>query len=110
MSGKRWTVGLLGLWIALAAFLGMGPQANLWNDLIAGIIIAGLGFPLIAESKWEGWTAGLLGVWLIIAAFIPGLVQGAGLFLNDLLVGGVVALAAFLPPAEPHAPQAHHPA
>lgn len=60
------------------------------------------------EAKWQGWTAGLLGVWLVVAAFIPGLREGTGLLWNNLLVGIVVALAAFVPTGQRTKPSPSH--
>ena len=40
MSGTRWTVGILGIWVALTAFLGLGLTANFWSDLIVGVAVA----------------------------------------------------------------------
>lgn len=108
MTGTRWTVGLLGLWIAVAAFLGFGSQGHLWNDLLVGLATLTAGFPLIAESKWEGWTAGVLGLWLVVAAFIPGLREGTGLLWNNLLVGLGVVLAAVVPPRKHRTPAHGH--
>lgn len=108
MSGSRWTVGLLGLWIAVSAFLGFGSEAHLWNDLLVGLVILTAGFPLKVESRWEGWTAGVLGLWLVVAAFVPGLREGTGLLWNNLLVGLVVALAAFVPPRNRSEPSPGH--
>ena len=100
MSASRWTVGLLGLWIAVSAFLGLGSQGHLWNDLLVGAVVLTVGFPLKVESTWEGWTAGALGLWLVVAAFVPGLREGTGLLWNNLLVGGAIALAAVVPPGQ----------
>lgn len=50
MSGSRWTVGLLGLWIAVAAFIGLGSQANLWNNLVVGLTVALAAFLPPVES------------------------------------------------------------
>ncbi len=95
MRWKGWTNGILGLWVVVAAFAGLGPKGNFWNDLIVGIIVAIVGFGMVQGAAWQGWTSGLLGLWLIIASFIPGLVGGAGLVWNNLLVGAIVAIAGF---------------
>jgi hypothetical protein len=100
MSGSRWTVGILAVWITLSAFLGFGSQAHLWNDLLVGLAVLMAGIPLVVEAKWEGWTAGVLGVWLVVAAFVPGLREGTGLVWNNLLVGGVLAAVALIRPRE----------
>lgn len=97
MLNERWTAGILGVWLVVAAFLGLGAHANLWNDLLVGVIVGFTSFSIGVESKLEGWTVGLAGLWLVVAAFIPALRGGAGLILNDVLVGAVLAAAAFIP-------------
>jgi hypothetical protein len=49
-------VGLLGLWLAIAAFIpGLRDGAGLlWNNLIVGIAVAIAAFSIGVESKWEG--------------------------------------------------------
>lgn len=96
MNWKAWTVGILGLWLALTAFLTLGQQGNLWDDLIVGSIVAVVGFLMIRGDKaWQGWLSGLLGLWMIFAAFVPDLVAGSGLMWNNLLVGFLIASAGF---------------
>lgn len=95
MTWKGWTNGVLGLWLLLAAFLGMGPKGNFWNDLIVGIIVAIVGFGMVQGKPWQGWTAGIFGLWLIVAAFIPGFLSSAGLIWNNIIVGLIVAIAGF---------------
>lgn len=95
MSGTRWTLGILGLWIALAAFLQFGHQGDLWNDLLVGTVVLILGITLAAEATWIAWTVGVLGAWLIVAAFLPSLHSGAGIVWNNLIIGlGVAGVAA----------------
>jgi hypothetical protein len=95
MKWKGWTNGVLGLWLLLAPFLGISAKGHYWNDLIVGIIVAVVGFGMVQGKPWQGWTAGFLGLWLIIAAFIPGLVSGAGLIWNNIIVGLIVVIAGF---------------
>jgi hypothetical protein len=104
MSGGRWITGILGLWVALAGIIGFTPSFTLWDNLIAGIVIAIFGFSLVRGSALRGWVTGILGLWVIVAGFIPALEQGAALFWDNLLVGLVIAIAAWIPagPATPH--------
>ena len=92
---KAWINGLLGTWLILAAFLNFAPKANLWDNLIVGVIVGYLGFAMIKEKTWQGWTAGIVGIWLIIAAFVPVLQATAGNMWNDLFSGLVVAIAGY---------------
>ncbi|MFV1986915.1 MAG: SPW repeat protein [Gemmatimonadota bacterium] len=100
MTGTRWTLAALGLWVAASAFMGFGAQGYLWNNLLAGLLVLVLGIPLIVEMKWEAWVVGGLGLWLMVAAFVPGLVQGAALSWNNTLVGLIIATAAFIVPKQ----------
>ncbi|GMR14320.1 MAG: hypothetical protein BMS9Abin29_2569 [Gemmatimonadota bacterium] len=95
MNWKAWTVGILGLWLALAGFLALGQSGNLWDDVIVGTVVAVVGFMMIGETPWQGWLSGLLGLWVIIAAFIPTLLAGSGLVWNNLLAGFLIAAAGF---------------
>jgi len=95
MKWKGWTIGILGLWLALTGFLGLGQVGNLWDDLIVGTVVAIVGFWMTGDKSWQGWVAGLLGLWMLVAAFIPDLVAGAGLTWNNLVVGLVIAAAGF---------------
>lgn len=95
MKGKGWTIGILGLWLALTGFLGLSQVGNLWDNLIVGTVVAVVGFAIVGERPWQGWLSGLLGLWMIVAAFVPTLVTGAGVMWNNALVGLVIAAAGF---------------
>jgi SPW repeat. len=90
MQAKRWTLGILGLWIILAAFLTLGTSGHLWNDVIVGALVAVVSLSVGERGAWS-WFAALVGVWLIVAGFIPALVTGAGLIWNNVIVGAIVA-------------------
>ncbi len=95
MSATRWTLGILGLWIALSAFLQFGHQGDLWNDLLVGTVVLILGITLAAQVTWSAWTVGVLGGWLIVAAFLPTLHSGSAILWNNLIIGlGVAGVAA----------------
>lgn len=93
MTAKRWTLGLLGIWLILAAFLGFGTTGHLWNDVIVGALVALVS--LSGERGTWAWIAGVAGIWMIVAGFIPALVAGAGLIWNNLIVGGLIVIAGF---------------
>jgi len=92
---QGWTTGILGIWIFIAAFLNFTPTANLWDNLIVGVIVAIAGFAMIKPKPWQGWLTGIVGVWLIIAAFIPSLQEHAANLWNDAIVGIVFMYAGF---------------
>ena len=87
--------GIMGIWLIVAAFLTFSPAANLWDNLIVGIIVGVVGALMIAKKAWQGWTGLILGVWLVIAAFIPALQVHTPNLWNDLIVGILVAIAGF---------------
>jgi hypothetical protein len=92
---QAWTNAVLGLWLMVAAFLGLGPTVNLWDNLIVGIVVAIASLTILKEKPWQAWLALILGVWMIIAAFIPSLVDGTGYIYNDLISGIIIAIAGF---------------
>lgn len=92
---EGWTIGILGAWLALAAFLPFTPRGNTWDDLIVGAVAAIVGFMIVKQKPWQGRTAGIAGVWLLIAAFIPQLVTHNANLWNGLIVGLVLMIAGF---------------
>ena len=92
---QGWTTGILGIWIFIAAFLNFTPTANLWDNLIVGIIVAIAGFLMIKQKPWQGWLASIAGVWLLIAAFIPSLQAHTANMWNDAIIGIIFMIAGF---------------
>ena len=92
---QAWTNAILGAWLVIAAFLPMGTTANLWDDLIVGILVAIAGFAMIKVKAWQGWLAGIVGIWLVIAAFIPALLTHTGNLWNALISGVLVLIAGY---------------
>ncbi|MFW6147105.1 MAG: SPW repeat domain-containing protein [Thermodesulfobacteriota bacterium] len=92
---QAWAIGILGIWLFIAAFLSFPAMGNLWNNLIVGIITAIAGFTIIKQKIWQGWTAGILGIWLVIAAFIPVLQTYMGNMWNGIIVGILLMIAGF---------------
>ncbi len=106
---QAWTNGILGIWLVIAAFLPMSATANLWDNLIVGIVVGIAGLTMVKEKPWQGWLAGIMGLWLIVAAFIPALQLHTGNLWNDLISGVVVMVAGFgaLNAGEKHHQVAH---
>lgn len=103
MRDERWLILVLGLWIVVAAFLQMSPQAVLWNRVIVGVILgitgaALAGVALARATPWRAWGPEILGLLLIIVALLfPGLRTGPGHLWTNLILGlalGVTALTA----------------
>lgn len=95
VSGQAWTIAILGLWLITAAFLKFGSTANLWNNLLVGIVVAIIGYTIIKQKKWQSWTCMLMGIWMIIAAFIPSLKIDQGYLWNDVISGTIIAIGGF---------------
>jgi hypothetical protein len=94
---KGWLVWILGLWLVVTTFLGLGATFTVWNAWIIGVIAAAWGFGRVRATPWQGWLSGVLGFWLILFGFIPALHDGAVLLWNNVLVGLALAVAGFLP-------------
>ncbi len=92
---QAWMNSILGLWFVAVAFLGFGPSANLWDDLIVGLVVAATSLTILRNKPWQAWLAVIFGVWMIVAAFVPSLVDGAGYVYNDLISGIIIAIAGF---------------
>ena len=95
MKYNGWIAGILGLWPFVATFLRLGPTAYSLNDIIVGLIVLVAGFRFVQGEPLQAWIACILGFWLIVAACIPGLVSGIGLYLNNIIVGLVIAAVGF---------------
>lgn len=49
---QGWLSGIVGIWLIIAAFIPslQAHTGNLWNDLIAGILVAIAGFGALGKS------------------------------------------------------------
>ncbi len=92
---QSWTNAILGIWLISAAFLGLDPVLNIWNDLIAGVVVAIGSLTIVKEREWQGWLGIVFGAWTIIAAFLPSLTGGIGYVYNDLISGLIITIAGF---------------
>lgn len=95
VSWQAWTIAILGLWLILAAFLKFNSTANLWNNLLVGLIVGIIGSLIIKQKKWQSWVSIILGIWMIIAAFIPLLKADQGYLWNDVISGTIIAIGGF---------------
>jgi len=92
-------IGILGLWVIAAGIIGLGEVGNVWNGWIIGIIVAILGFTMASRARIQGIITGILGLWLIATTFIPELRIDGGARFNDIVVGTIIAIAAFSTPS-----------
>lgn len=89
---------LLGMWLFLAPFFGLGPMHGLiaWNSYVFGALIAFFsGLALYRQQLWEEWISLVIGVWLIIAPFALGFAGGA-LMWNSIVIGLLIGGDALL--------------
>jgi hypothetical protein len=106
MQAKRWTLGILGLWFIVAAFLSLGTTGHLWNDVVVGAVVALVS--LTGERSTWAWVAAVAGVWMIVAAFISPLLAGAGLIWNNLIVGALIGVAGLALGSQQASPSTAH--
>lgn len=92
---QAWSNGILGLWLLAAAFLGFGPSANLWDNLIVGLAVLAISATILKERPWQAWLALIFGAWMVVAAFVPSMIVGTGYVYNDLISGIIIAIAGF---------------
>lgn len=81
---------ILGLWLFVSAFVGLGLAGSTVNDFLVGSICVSVSFFITGGRPWQSWITGILGLWLIVKAFISPFLQGVGLYLNDTLVGSIL--------------------
>lgn len=90
-----WIIGLLGVWLILAGFIGKVANANRFDELIVGLAVVFFGMLLSRVREVRGWLSYLFGAWMIIAAFIPAFLVGTGHVCNNVIVGILIAAAGF---------------
>lgn len=95
MKDLAWIVGILGLWLIVAAFLGFGATTGMWNNLLVGLIVAIVGYNMYESLQWQNWVSMIVGIWLIISAFIPEMRVGDAFMWNALITGILAAISGF---------------
>jgi SPW repeat len=99
---QDWTNLLLGTWLVLTPFFGIGGFSDIaaFNSYLIGAAVAAFAIAALARPLlWEEYINLSLGVWLIAAPFILGFAAQAGPTLNQVIVGlliGSIALGATL--------------
>jgi len=85
--------GLLGIWLVLAALVGLA--GNMPTLVITGAIIAILGFwaASVRNWGWLHWLVGILGLWTIVISFLG--ITGDALGWTVGITGVVIAILAF---------------
>ena len=101
MKTRGTIIGLLGIWLIVAAIWRFVPVEEIWSDLVTGIVTAMLGFSFARTFPANGWVSGIAGLWMIASAFIPALHAGAGILINNIITGLVFVVAGFTVPQWP---------
>jgi len=101
MKQQRWqdrTILLLGAYLVLAPFLGIGAIGGVAavNSYLIGTAVVVVAFAAIARPEiWEEYTNLILGLWLIIAPFVLSFTTLTGPTWNQIIVGILISAASF---------------
>ncbi|WP_422001999.1 vitamin K epoxide reductase family protein [Reyranella sp.] len=92
----------LGLWLAATPpLIGLDSAVLATSEVLSGLAVAGLGaLALDGRNAWARWAAALVGLWVMTAPFLFWTDNGMA-YLNDTLVGGLIAAFALGTPPEP---------
>ncbi len=98
----RWASGLnilAGLWLIISPWvLGFsGMQGAVWNDVILGAAVAGIGAiraGWLVEQPWLSWVNLVLGAWIFISAWVLSFAGNSTALWNSLIVGVIVFVLA----------------
>ncbi len=110
---QDWTNLLLGAYLVLAPFFGIGTVNDVAaiNSYLTGTAVAILAIAALARRQlWEEYTNLILGLWLIVAPFALGFTNLAGPTMNQIVVGilvGGVALGATIKKSTPTTGEGH---
>src|SRR5215813_8489982 len=103
MKSRGIIIGLLGIWLIIAAVWRFVPVLQVWSNLMTGVVTGILGFSFVGSRPAHGWVAGIAGLWTIVSAFIPGLHAGNGILINNIITGLVLMVTGFTVPSTPRA-------
>jgi len=94
---QDWTNVLLGAYLVLAPFFGIGATGDVAaiNSYLTGTAVAIFAIAALARPQlWEEYTNMVLGLWLIAAPFVLGFTNLAGPMWNQIIVGLLIGGAA----------------
>ena len=98
---------LLGIWLLIAPFmLGYNLGVATWNDIILGILVAGVALLRTFGNVQAGtsWLNVVFGIWLIIAPFALNYADHPAARWNDIILGILVIIFAWSSAAVPRPP------
>ncbi len=114
------TIALLaGIWFFVSPWVyGAYTSPNAWNSWIVGaiiIIIAAIRLSSPPMLSWLAWINCVLGIWAFVSPWVYGYTGNTGRFVNSLVVGIIVFIAAVrsatafaIPRPGPQHPAPHH--
>lgn len=108
---------VLGIWLAVAAFLLTMTGGAFWNDLVGGLVVAVLAAVRVArptvQTKVIGWINAAIGAWFVVAPYALDYLATAAYF-NDMVVGAGLLIfglwSSAIPPTTAAAAKATAPA
>ncbi len=105
MRNLAWVVGILGIWMIVAAFLTFASATVMWHNLIIGLVVGIAGYNMIEKLQWQSWVSMIVGLWLVISAFMPEMRIGEAFLWNALITGILLAVSGFGTIAEKGVPK-----
>jgi hypothetical protein len=90
---KSAIVGMAGVWLIAASFIGP-TWFMVYNNWLVGFVAAMAALAMSGNRRWERPIAGGLAIWLFVSGFVPSALTGQALHVNELVVGvGLLAAA-----------------
>jgi len=96
MKKQGWILGIVGIWIVLTGFIGLGPDAIFWSNMLSGFVIMRVAMDLSRGKIIAGWFALFFGMWMVVTAFVPGFQAAHRLLWNALVMGVLTAVTGFV--------------
>ncbi len=90
-----WINGSMGLWLIVTAFFRANRADCLIYNLVAGILVAIVGWRMKADKPWQGWLSVVMGLWVLGSIAIPLVHGGNGFLWNNVVSGMLVAVLGF---------------
>lgn len=96
---QDWTLVLLGVWLVISPFIGIGVTEGTAavNSYLIGTAVAFFAFAAISKPQmWKEFTNLVLGFWLVVAPFTLGFANLLAPTVNQVTVGILVGGIALL--------------
>ena len=98
-----WFIAAMGTWLTIEPLFGLKPFDFARLHVVIGALTFGLALWIWTPQRWPPRVAEAMGAWLILSAFALPLLGGGAVFLNGMVVGGLLLFAggASTPRVEP---------